>query len=206
MKFQNSYKKINMEQEMQQRRLILVRHGESLYNQQNLFTGWSDIDLTQQGEQEAREVGILLKKHDIYPDICFTSWLKRAIHTAQIALKELDWEHIDLLHSYKLNERHYGAWQGKNKEQIREEVGTENFLAVRRGYDVRPPSLLENDTRVAWREKKYSDIAHDLLPLGESLQDTKKRVLAYYEAYIKKSCKIPAQFSFVLMETHYVRL
>ena len=166
--------------------LILMRHGESIYNQKNLFTGWTDVELSEKGVQEAKEAGALLKKNGIYPDICFTSWLKRAIHTAQIALRELEWEHIDAIRSYKLNERHYGAWQGQDKTKVLEEYGEEQFLAVRRGYDVPPPPLDENDMRVVWRNKKYATISRELLPLHESLKDTKKRVLEYYDAVLSK--------------------
>jgi len=163
-----------------------MRHGESVYNQKNLFTGWTDVELSERGVQEAKAAGTLLKKNGIYPDICFTSWLKRAIHTAQIALRELEWEHIDAIRSYKLNERHYGAWQGQNKTKVLEEYGEEQFLAVRRGYDVPPPPLDENDMRVVWRDKKYASIDHALLPLHESLKDTKKRVIEYYDAVVSK--------------------
>jgi len=104
---------------MKQAKLVLVRHGQSLYNLQNRFTGWTDVELSEQGKREAKEAGALLKEHHIYPDICFTSWLKRAIHTAQLALGELGWEHIDVKRSYKLNERHYGAWQGKDKDIVK---------------------------------------------------------------------------------------
>ena len=165
--------------------LILIRHGQSIYNQQNLFTGWSDVDLSEQGRAEAKAAGELLLHHKIYPDICFTSWLKRAIHTANIVLQTLEWEHIDAIRSYKLNERHYGAWQGRDKEEVEKEYGEEAFLAVRRGYDVAPPKLKTDDPRVVENDKKYATLPKELLPLSESLQDTKKRVVAYYEATIK---------------------
>ena len=168
------------------KKLILMRHGESIYNQKNLFTGWTDVALSKKGEQEAKEAGELLKKNGIYPDICFTSWLKRAIHTAQIALEELEWEHIDVIRSYKLNERHYGAWQGEDKTKVLQEYGEEKFVAVRRGYDVPPPPLEENDKRVVWKEKKYANISHKLLPLHESLKDTKKRAVNYFKEHIVK--------------------
>ena len=169
---------------MSKARLVLVRHGQSIYNQKNLFTGWTDVDLSEQGRQEAKNAGILLKKNAIYPDICFTSWLKRAIHTAQIALQELEWEHIDSLRSYKLNERHYGDWQGRDKDAVKKEYGEEKFLAVRRGYDVPPPPLDEKDARCVNNDKKYAKIDKNLLPLSESLKDTKKRVLEYYNEQI----------------------
>jgi len=169
---------------MQKARLILVRHGESLYNQHNLFTGWSDVELSQKGREEAKEVGSVLARHQIYPDLCYTSWLKRAIHTAELALCELEWEHIDVKRSYQLNERHYGAWQGRDKDAIKQEYGEAAFLAVRRGYDTPPPALDESDARVPWREQKYAKISRKLLPRSESLKDTKKRVVAYYNKEI----------------------
>ncbi|QOP45782.1 2,3-bisphosphoglycerate-dependent phosphoglycerate mutase [Sulfurimonas paralvinellae] len=174
---------------MKQARLVLVRHGQSVYNKENLFTGWTDVALSPQGEKEAQDVGRLLKKNGIYPDICFTSWLKRAIHTAQIALRELEWEHIDSLRSYKLNERHYGAWQGQNKSKVLQEYGEQQFLAVRRGYDVPPPPLDENDSRVVWRDAKYATFERALLPISESLKDTKKRVVEYFQETIQKELK-----------------
>ena len=169
---------------MSKTRLVLVRHGQSTYNQKNIFTGWTDVDLSQQGREEAKKAGALLKKNGIYPDICFTSWLKRAIHTAQIALNELEWEHIDILKSYKLNERHYGDWQGRDKDEVQKEVGEEKFLAVRRGFNVAPPPLDENDKRCVWNDTKYANIDKKLLPLHESLKETKKRVLEYYKEQI----------------------
>ena len=169
---------------MNKARLVLVRHGQSVYNQKNIFTGWTDVDLSQKGRDEAKKAGLLLKKNNIYPDICFTSWLKRAVHTAQIVLKELEWEHIDSLRSYKLNERHYGDWQGRNKDEVLKEIGEEQFLAVRRGYDVAPPPLHVNDARCVSNDRKYANIDKKLLPLHESLKDTKKRVLEYYKEQI----------------------
>lgn len=112
---------------MSKARLVLVRHGQSVYNQQNIFTGWTDVDLSEQGRYEAKKAGALLKKNGIYPDICFTSWLKRAIHTAQILLNELEWEQIDMLKSYKLNERHYGDWQGRNKDEVKKSLERSSF-------------------------------------------------------------------------------
>ena len=107
---------------MSKARLVLVRHGQSIYNQKNIFTGWTDVDLSEQGRTEAKKAGLLLKKNSIYPDICFTSWLKRAIHTAQIALKALEWEQVDMLKSYKLNERHYGDWQSRDKDEVKKSL------------------------------------------------------------------------------------
>jgi 2,3-bisphosphoglycerate-dependent phosphoglycerate mutase len=171
---------------MKNARLVLLRHGESLYNQQNRFTGWSDVELSKQGKAEAKEAGKLLKQHKIYPDLCCTSWLKRAIHTAEIALNVLEWEQIDSLRSYALNERHYGAWQGRDKDEVREEEGEITFQAVRRGYDTPPPILQKDDQRAPWREAKYREVSKALLPLSESLHDTRKRVVYYFESVIQK--------------------
>ncbi len=180
-------------------KLILVRHGQSVYNQKNIFTGWTDVELTLQGEKEAKKAGDLLKRNMIYPDICFTSWLKRAIHTTQIILKELKWEHIDVCKSWKLNERHYGDWQGKNKDIIKKEIGEEMFLSIRRGYDTPPPPLKENDKRLPIFEKKYQNIDAKLLPRSESLKDTQKRTLNYY---FEKIVPFLAQNKTVLISAH----
>jgi len=166
-------------------KLILMRHGQSLYNLQNRFTGWSDVDLSKQGVSEAKAAGSLLKKHELYPDICFTSWLKRAIHTANIALKELEWEHIDAIRSYKLNERHYGAWQGRNKYEVKQEVGEEMFFAVRRGYETAPPPL-DYDEKSFSKDRKYALFLNTIPPRSESLKDTRERVTSYYEDVILK--------------------
>jgi len=161
-------------------KLILLRHGQSEYNKAHLFTGWTDVELSDQGRAEAQKAGAFLAKQGLYPDICFTSWLKRAIHTAQIVLKEMGWEHIDCLKSWKLNERHYGAWQQRNKDEVRKEVGDTQFLQIRRGYDTPPPPLGENDPRAAKFDPKYTDLDTRLLPRHESLRDTHARVKPYY--------------------------
>ncbi len=161
-------------------KLILLRHGQSVYNQKNIFTGWSDVDLSKQGKKEAKEAGELLRKSGILPEVCFTSWLKRAIHTSQIVLKELNWEQIDVIKSWKLNERHYGAWQGKDKNKIKKEVGEKMFLKIRRGYAAPPPPLEDGDKRLPQNEKKYQNLDIDILPKSESLKDTKKRVVNYF--------------------------
>ncbi|WP_353662877.1 2,3-diphosphoglycerate-dependent phosphoglycerate mutase [Hydrogenimonas sp. SS33] len=161
-------------------KLILLRHGQSLYNKENLFTGWTDIDLSEEGRAEAAEAGKILAENDLFPGICFTSWLKRAIHTAQIALREMEWEHIDLIKSWKINERHYGAWQRHNKDAIKKEVGEETFIAIRRGYDTPPPPLPPGDPRGPEFDPKYRSLDPSLLPRSESLKDTRKRSLNYF--------------------------
>ncbi len=161
-------------------KLILLRHGQSVYNERNIFTGWTDVELSKQGENEAKKAGKLLKESGILPEICFTSWLKRAIHTAGIVLKELEWEHIDIYKSWKLNERHYGAWQGMDKDKIKDEIGESMFLSIRRGYDTPPPPLEAGDKRLPENDKKYSEINPVFLPKSESLKDTKNRAVNYY--------------------------
>jgi 2,3-bisphosphoglycerate-dependent phosphoglycerate mutase len=165
-------------------KLILLRHGQSEYNKAHLFTGWTDVELSDQGREEAQKAGAFLAKQGLYPDICFTSWLKRAIHTAQIALREMEWEQIDCLKSWKLNERHYGAWQRQNKDRIKEEVGEAHFIAVRRGYDTPPPPQKENDPYAVYLDPKYRHIDPALLPRSESLKDTRARAWAYYTEVI----------------------
>ncbi|WP_292662089.1 2,3-diphosphoglycerate-dependent phosphoglycerate mutase [Nitratifractor sp.] len=164
-------------------KLILLRHGQSVYNKQNIFTGWTDVELSEKGIAEAKGAGQLLKAEGIYPELCFTSWLKRAIHTAQLALREMDWEQIDCIKSWKLNERHYGAWQQRNKDEVKAEVGEEAFVAVRRGYDTPPPPLPDGDPRLPENDPKFHLIDPKELPRSESLKDTRKRALNYfYEA------------------------
>ncbi len=165
---------------MRESKLILLRHGESLYNKENLFTGWTDIDLSQKGVEQAERAGKRLAENALYPDICFTSWLKRAIHTAQIALKEMEWEHIDSIRSWKLNERHYGAWQQHNKDAVKREVGEEMFIAIRRGYDTPPPPLKAGDPRLPENDPKYGSLDPVLLPRSESLKQTRIRTLNYF--------------------------
>jgi 2,3-bisphosphoglycerate-dependent phosphoglycerate mutase len=165
-------------------RLILLRHGESVYNAQNLFTGWTDVDLSEKGREEAKHAGMVLAKNDLYPDVCFTSWLKRAIHTAQIALEAMAWEHIDAIRHWKLNERHYGAWQQRNKAEVEAEVGKEAFVAVRRGYATPPPPLSEDDPRHPKNDPKYAALDPAQLPRGESLEMTARRALNYYHEAI----------------------
>ncbi len=162
-------------------KLILIRHGQSVWNAKNLFTGWIDVELSEKGEAEAKRAGELLKDAGLYPAICYTSYLKRAIHTAQIALRELNWEHIDVLRSWKLNERHYGDWQGKNKDEVKAKYGEELFLAVRRGYDTPPPPIEESEPD--FDERYPKDPKYDHLPYrpkSESLKDTRERVMEYF--------------------------
>lgn len=161
-------------------KLILVRHGKSLWNVKNIFTGWTDIDLAPEGIVEAKKAGELIKSNLIDIDICFSSYLKRAIRTAWILLETAEMMHVDTRYSWKLNERHYGDWQGKNKDEVLKEVGEEFFSSVRRGYETPPPSLTIYDKRNPEFDSNYKDLETSVLPLSESLKDTSKRVINYF--------------------------
>ncbi|SIS53330.1 2,3-bisphosphoglycerate-dependent phosphoglycerate mutase [Zobellia uliginosa] len=161
-------------------KLILVRHGKSLWNVKNVFTGWTDIDLAPEGIEEARKAGELIKSNLIEIDLCFSSYLKRAIRTAWIILETAGMMHVDTRYSWKLNERHYGDWQGKNKDEVLKEVGEAFFLSVRRGYDTPPPCLSNTDRRNPEYDSNYKALDTTVLPLGESLKDTSKRVVNYF--------------------------
>ena len=161
-------------------RLVLVRHGKSLWNVKNVFTGWTDIDLAPEGKEEAKIAGELIKSNLIDIDICFSSYLKRAIRTAWILLETAEMMHVDCKYSWKLNERHYGDWQGKNKDDVLKEVGEDFFLSVRRGYDTPPPSLPAFDKRSPEYDSNYKALDSSILPLAESLKETSKRVINYF--------------------------
>lgn len=164
-------------------KLVLVRHGQSIWNLENKFTGWTDVDLSEQGIKEAIDAGIVLKEKGFTFDIAYTSVLKRAEDTLNYILKELNIS-IPIYKSYKLNERHYGALQGLNKEEIKNEFGEEKLKEWRRSFNVRPPELDKNDLRYPGNDPKYKEI--DYLPTTENLEDTMKRVVDYYESEIKK--------------------
>jgi 2,3-bisphosphoglycerate-dependent phosphoglycerate mutase len=171
-------------------KLILVRHGKSYWNIENIFTGWTDIDLAPKGIKEAKMAGKGIKDHNIVIDICFSSYLKRAIRTGSIILETAHMMHIDFVKSWKLNERNYGAWQGRNKAEIKQEVGAALFSKIRRGYSTPPPRFSINDKRHPRFEKKYRDVDPYSLPTGESLEDTKKRAVQYYfEAIVPELVK-----------------
>lgn len=167
-------------------KLVLIRHGESEWNLENKFTGWTDVDLSETGKKEACNAGKILLNEGYDFDICYTSYLKRAIHTLNIILDTMDRAWLPVNKSYKLNERHYGALQGLNKKETAEKFGEEQVLIWRRSYDVRPPLLNEDDTRNPAKLAQYRDINKDELPLGESLLDTVNRVVPYFENVIKQ--------------------
>ena len=168
-------------------KLVLVRHGQSVWNLENRFTGWTDVELSNNGIKEAKEAGKLLKENEFTFDVAYTSVLKRANETLNIILKELGEENIPIHYSWKLNERHYGALQGVNKDDTRKKYGDEQVKIWRRSAFVRPPLLNEEDDRYPGMDDKYKDLKKSELPLGECLMDTLKRVIDYYETEIKKS-------------------
>ncbi len=159
--------------------LILIRHGKSVWNAENIFTGWVDVDLHNEGVREAKKSADLLKEVSIKPSICFTSYLKRAQNTLDIILKELNLESLPVHRSWKLNERHYGALQGLNKDDVKNKYGDEQFLKWRRSYDVPPPSLDENDHSNPNHDPLYKEDKGSL-PLAECLKDTYERVIPYW--------------------------
>lgn len=160
--------------------LILVRHGESTWNLKNLFSGWTDVGLTPQGEEEARSAGELLREEGLEPDVLHTSVLKRAIDTADLALAEAGWTDIHTKRSWRLNERHYGALQGLDKKETAEKYGAEQVLAWRRSYDVRPPPLDPEDVRHPSHDELYADVDPDDIPSTECLADVVARMLPYW--------------------------
>jgi 2,3-bisphosphoglycerate-dependent phosphoglycerate mutase len=169
-------------------KLVLLRHGESTWNKENRFTGWTDVDLTEKGVQEARESGQILKKEGYTFDVVFTNVLKRAIKTTKIVLKEINLD-IPVHESWRLNERHYGALQGLNKAEMAAKFGEEQVLKWRRSYDIRPPALTKDDERYPGNDPKYAGLDKKNLPLTESLKDTVARVLPYWENTIKPELK-----------------
>jgi len=161
-------------------KLILVRHGKSIWNIDNIFTGWTDVDIAPKGIEEAKEAGELIKNNDIFIDVCFSSYLKRAIKTAWIILETANMMHIDCIKSWKLNERNYGAWQGRHKQDVKKEVGEDLFWQIRRGFKTPPPAISIDDERHPKFDSKYKVLNPAFLPLSESLEDTKTRVVQYF--------------------------
>ncbi len=170
-------------------KLVLVRHGQSEWNLENRFTGWTDVELTEQGMKEAKEAGIALREQGFHFDLAYTSVLKRAEHTLDLILKEMGEENIEIKRNWRLNERHYGALQGLNKDETKEKYGTEQVLLWRRSTDVRPPELDVTDSRYPGNDPKYKDLTEDELPKTENLIDTIKRVTQYWNSDIEKSLK-----------------
>lgn len=166
-------------------KLVLVRHGQSMWNLENKFTGWTDVELSPKGIAEAKEAGKVLKEKGFSFDLAFTSVLKRAEDTLRYILKEMNEENIEIKRSWKLNERHYGALQGLNKEETKEKYGEKQVLLWRRSTDVRPPELDKSDKRYPGNDPKYNGLSEEELPKTENLLDTIKRVVEYWNSDIK---------------------
>jgi 2,3-bisphosphoglycerate-dependent phosphoglycerate mutase len=165
-------------------KLVLLRHGESTWNKENRFTGWTDVDLSERGVEEARKAGRSLKEKGFTFDLAYTSFLKRAVRTLWLVLDEMDLMWIPVKNSWRLNERHYGALQGLNKAETAKKYGEEQVLVWRRSYDIPPPLLKKSDGRYPGHEAKYKSLKQDQLPLAESLKDTCRRCLPYWHKSI----------------------
>ena len=166
------------------KKVILLRHGESVWNKENRFTGWTDVDLTAKGAEEAKTAGELMRDAGFVFDLAHTSVLRRAIKTLWLALEQLDLMWIPVLHSWRLNERHYGALQGLNKAETAGKFGEQQVLAWRRSYDVPPPALAQDDVRCPGSDPRYRGLAPAQVPLTECLKDTVARVLPYWNQSI----------------------
>ena len=167
-------------------KLVLVRHGQSMWNLENRFTGWTDVELSEQGIKEAKEAGKVLKEKGYGFDVAYTSVLKRANDTLKYILEELGEQDIPVKKSWRLNERHYGALQGLNKDETKEKYGEEQVLLWRRSTDVRPPALSKDDERYPGNDSKYSELTENELPTTENLIDTIERVMVYWNSDIVK--------------------
>lgn len=170
-------------------KVVLLRHGESVWNKENRFTGWTDVDLSEKGISEAKSAGITLKKEGYVFDIAYTSVLKRAIRTLWIALDEMDLMWIPVVRNWRLNERHYGALQGLNKAETAQKFGEEQVKIWRRSYDIQPPALEKTDPRYPGFDPRYKELSEKELPLTECLKDTVERFVPYWEETIAPMVK-----------------
>ncbi len=166
------------------KKIVLLRHGESTWNKENRFTGWTDVGLSEKGLHEAHEAGKTLRKEGFVFDLAYTSVLSRAIKTLWTALEELDQMYIPVINSWRLNERHYGALQGLNKAETAEKHGMEQVKIWRRSYDIPPPALTKDDPRYPGKDARYAGLRTEDLPLTESLKDTVARFLPYWQETI----------------------
>lgn len=180
-------------------KLVLIRHGQSTWNKENRFTGWTDVDLTEQGKAEAKQAGELIKDRGLSFDIAYTSVLKRAIRTLWIVLDELDLMWIPIKHSWRLNERHYGALQGLNKAETAAKFGEAQVKIWRRSYDIPPPPLEPTDPRYPGSDPRYRNLKDAEIPLRECLKDTVDRFLPYWQEKIVPSIQAGNQ---VLIAAH----
>lgn len=170
-------------------KLVLLRHGESKWNLENKFTGWTDVELTEKGEAEAKNAGELINNENINIDLVFTSVLKRAINTMNICLSNMDHNNPEIFQDWRLNERHYGSLQGLNKSETAEKYGDDQVLIWRRSYDIKPPELDQDDDRHPRFDKKYENLDSKSLPSSECLKDTVERFLPYWEETISPNVK-----------------
>jgi len=170
-------------------KLVLLRHGESKWNLENKFTGWTDVELTEKGEAEAKNAGELINNENINIDLVFTSVLKRAINTMNICLSNMDHNNPQIFQDWRLNERHYGSLQGLNKSETAEKYGDDQVLIWRRSYDIKPPELDQDDDRHPRFDKKYENLDSNSLPSSECLKDTVERFLPYWEETISPNVK-----------------
>jgi 2,3-bisphosphoglycerate-dependent phosphoglycerate mutase len=170
-------------------KLVLVRHGQSVWNLENRFTGWKDVDLTEQGRAEAAKAGQLLKAAGLDFDVVYTSVLKRAIRTMWSILDQMDLMHLPVNRSYRLNERHYGALQGLDKAETAAKHGEEQVKIWRRSFDIPPPALDDGDERLPENDKRYAELDRNLLPRSESLATTIDRVLPYWQDVVVPALK-----------------
>ncbi len=170
-------------------KLVLLRHGESIWNRENLFTGWTDVDLSERGVEEAKEAGRVLREQGYTFDIAFTSVLKRAIRTLWIVLDNMDLMWIPVIRDWRLNERHYGALQGLSKAETAEKYGEQQVKIWRRSYDVRPPALDETDPRNPSKDRRYKDLRTEQIPLAECLKDTVERFLPCWNDIISPAVR-----------------
>ena len=166
-------------------RLVLLRHGESVWNKENLFTGWTDVDLSDKGREEARAAGRLMRDEGLDFDVCYTSFLRRAIHTLNLALEEMDREWLPVVKAWQLNERHYGALQGLNKADTAAKYGEEQVKVWRRSYATPPPELSPEDERNPANQEMFRTVPKECLPLTESLKETVARAVPYFDEEIK---------------------
>jgi 2,3-bisphosphoglycerate-dependent phosphoglycerate mutase len=165
--------------------MVLLRHGESIWNARNLFTGWADVDLSEQGEEEARKAGRLLLEEGLAPDVVHTSVLLRGVRTAEITLREMDLVWLPVRRSWRLNERHYGDLEGQDKRQLAQQYGSEQVFTWRRSYDTPPPPIDADDERHPRNDARYAALPPDLLPATECLKDVVVRMLPYwYDALV----------------------
>lgn len=180
-------------------KIILLRHGQSEWNLENRFTGWTDVDLTDKGREEARAAGLKIKEAGLEPRYYFTSYLKRAIHTLQIAAEAMDREWVPVTKDWHLNERHYGALQGLNKADTAKKYGDGQVHIWRRSYDVEPPALTADDPRFPGHDPRYASLSDNELPLTESLKTTIGRVRPCWEEFIAPAIRL---YDTVLVAAH----